>query len=382
MRRLRSRDGRALPEQERHLRQSHQRVTRVSVLDDLFNPIHGAVLTGADGHVIDGSVSMDRDRYVQRQVSLTLANPDGIWTPEGESSLFYWDKYIRVERGVRVEGVDYFASMGVYLIDEISAESTPDEESFDVKGLDRMDRATRSEFTQPKKYAAGVRVGVAIQDLLEDAGIGHRRWSVDDDGQDLINGRHYEVGDGRLEAATKLAHAFGLEVYANADGFIVVRAAPDLNSLPVAWQFTAGEDAVHLGVSKKWSRDRFYNHILVIGETAKGAVVRAEASDTNPDSPTRVGGPMGDRLFKYKSGMVATFAQAQRVANQLLQKHALIEETVKVNHVPLPILEAGDAIRVTDESTNTNAKYLIKSINTPIAGGEANLEVHKVRNLS
>lgn len=380
MQSLRSDAGVNLPDAERVLRGSHQRVTRVSVLDSLFNPLPGFIFTGEDGYAVDGSVSMDATRPIRRTLRLTLANPGGVWTPTDEDSAFYWDKHVKVERGVRVGGVEYFAPLGVFLIDtpEVDARSG----DLSLTGADRMDRATRAEFTAPVTYASATSVGLVLRDLLEDAGVGITNWIVDDAGSTLGAARYYEAGDDYLQAALTLARDFALEVFADARGYMVIQPKPDPADAASAWTFEAGEEATHLGLSKRWSRDRFYNHVLVTGENANQDPVRAEAEITDPSSPLRTSGPMGDRLFKYTSGMITTVGQAQDVADALLWEHALIEEEIRLEHVPNPSLEAGDAITVKDAVTHTDDLYVVSSLDVPLAGGSAQINVKKVRTIS
>lgn len=364
------------------LSRSHQRVTRVTLLDDQYNPLPGGVLTGTDGYALSGSVSHERGRTVARTLSLEIANPDGLWTPTGPGSFLYWDRLIRVERGVRIGGVDFVAPLGVFLIDTPEAQRAGGGHSLSVTGADRMDRATRSRFTAPTSYASGSAVGPVIQDILVDAGVGADRWSIDDGGAVLGATRNYEVDEERMAAANRLALDFSLDVFADARGQMVVRPKPNPLGLPPAWVFEEGPDAVHLGVSKRWSRDKFYNHVLVTGESADQTPVRAEASDTNPSSPTRITGPMGDRLLKYTSAMITTVPQAQAVAASLLWERAMIEESIRLEHVPLPVLEAGDAVIIRDDVTATDAKYVVDAVTIPLAGGSASLDVKHARSLS
>ena len=62
------------------------------------------MLSGALGQTLDGSVAQDARSDVRRELSLELANPDGVWTPEGEASLLYWHRHLRVQLGVSVGG--------------------------------------------------------------------------------------------------------------------------------------------------------------------------------------------------------------------------------------------------------------------------------------
>lgn len=376
---LTSDEGIVLPDTS-ILKRSHQKVVRVSVLDDLFNPIPGAVLTGDAGLVISGRVSMQRGRLVRRTLDVEIVNEDGAFTPEGPLSLFYWNRLLRVERGVYFAGVPYYAPLGVFLIDAPSVDGRASVLS--VSGSDRCDRGTRSEFTSPVSYASGSSVGSVIQMIGTDAGMWDDRWSISDGGATLGTTRSYEAGDGRMAAIQALLTDFSLEMFADANGWIRIQPKVDPATAPVAWTFERGAEATMLGISKKWSRDRFYNHILVTGEAADRTPVRGEASDTNPSSPTRVTGPMGDRLFKYTSGMVTTVAQAQAVAQTLLWEHTLIEEEIDLAHIVNPMLEAGDAIIIREAVTRTDDKYLIEDLTVPLGSGAASLSVKKARALT
>lgn len=382
MQELRSDGGVVLADAPAILRASHQRVTRLSVLDDNFNPLPGLVFTGADGYTLDGSVNQDTSRHVRRTFSASLANPNGVWTPDDEDSPFYWSRLVKLERGVRTGGVEYYAPLGVFQIDAPSVDARG--ETLNLSGSDRVDRATASEFTTPVTYAAGASVGATIRDILEDAGVGAAQWSVDDGGATLGAARNYEVADDRLQAAMTLATSFSLDVFADPNGWMRIRPKIDPMDLAVAWTFRAGADATHIGLSKRWSRDRFYNHVLVTNDTSDSEVtlIRSETSVTDPANPLRVGGPMGDRLYKYVSGMITTQAQADAVAASLLWEHALIEEEISLEHVANPTLEVDDAVYIEDEVTRTNDTYVVRSLDLPIGAGSASLNVKKVRNLN
>lgn len=360
------------------LRQPHQRVTRVSVLDSLYNPLPGLVFTGGSGYALDGSVSQDASRLVRRALRLTLANPGGVWTPDQPSDAFYWDKLLRVERGVRSGGIDYWAPLGVFLIDTPEASSAG---VLAISGADRLDRALRSRFTASTAYASGSGVGASVRDILEDAGVGTTLWSVADGGATLGATRNYEIDDERTSAAKTLAGDFALEVLADANGYAVIRPKQDPSTLPVAWTFAEGVDSTMLELSKSWSRERFYNHVRVVGEAADLSPIVAEASITDPSSPVNTSGPMGDRLFTYKSAMIRTSPQAQSVADSLLWEHALIEEEIRMDFVPHPGLEAGDVVEIVHPDSGTDDRYVIDSITTPLGSGQASLGVHKARSV-
>lgn len=361
----------------------HRRAARVSILDADLHPIEGAVLTGEEGYAIAGSVVMDLGRDVRRTCDVTLVNPGGVWTPREPGDLFYWDRLVKLERGVYTSPSQIeWASLGVFVIDQPQVNVT-DSGGIDLRitGIDRMDRVLRSKFTAPDFYAAGARLQVALADLALDAGIGSGFHRLDDGGKTLAANREFEVGEERIALMRDLALDYSLDVYADADGVFVVEPWRDPMTVATAWEFTAGRDAVMTGLSKTWSKDRLYNHVLVTGESAEGVIVRAEASDTNPASPTRTTGPLGDRLYTYTSAMIRTTGQAQEVANRLLVDHALIEEEIRLPFAPIPFLEVGDVVRIIEPASNTDDRYQIHRLTMPLGAGAATLDVRKLRSL-
>jgi len=121
---------------------------------------------------------------------------------------------------------------------------------------------------------------------------------------------------------------------------------------------------------------------VVWGESADTALplIKAEASVTDPNSPLRITGPMGDRLYTYKSALITSAPQAQAVAASLLWEHALIEEEMDVDHVPHPGLVAGDdAVRVVHPESLTDDLYAVDALTIPLGAGSAGLTIHRAR---
>jgi len=363
------------------LQRSHRRVARVSALDSAFVPIPGGVLSGEDGYVIDGSVTIDRRRAVRRTCSLTIANPDGVWTPSVPGDFFYFGSPIRIERGIYLgDGIEW-VTLGEFLVDGPIIEHTARGSTLQIQAQDRLKKAATSKFASPTTYAISSTVRSVIDDLAQDAGMGAARMRLDDDGSVLGAARVYGEQEDRLSAMTALAHDFGLELFIDGDGVLVLQKVVDLAALPVAWEFTEGDSAVTLGITKGLNDQRLYNHIVVIGESADQSPVKGEALDDNPASPTYVSGPFGDRTYFYSSAMITTTGQANKVAAARLPDLALIEEEISLPIVVNPALEAGDKIRIVDPITMTDAYYLIDSITIPLGAGSSVVQTKTVRPL-
>lgn len=365
------------------LSETHRSTSRVVVLDPATFAELG-VLSGDSGYAIEGTVSMVRRRAIRRTCDLTVANPDGVWTPSGPGSWLFFNSLIRLERGVYLDAdrVEWCV-LGHFLVGRPHADVTPGGSTLQVQGEDRAKLLVRSRFTEPTTYAAGVRIGAVIGAEATVAGMGTTRYRLDDSGKTLTRDRTFEEDESRIDALGDLAHDYGLELYADADGFLTLAEPPDPMTAPVAWTYTAGTDAIHTGLSKEWTDDRLYNHVVVTGEDSDPAlpIVRAEASDTNPSSPAYINGPLGDRLYRYTSAMITSTAMAADVAAKLLREVALIEETIDLPQVTNPALEPGDAVAIVEPVSKTNGRYLVESITTPLHLGVQSLGTKVARSL-
>jgi hypothetical protein len=361
----------------------HRRTSRVALLNaDLTVAEY---ITGDDGVVISGSVSIDSTK--RRSCQVTLVNEDGEWTPTGPDSPLYLNRLIRVERGVYVDDGPEYVTLGVFLIDRPEVDVRESGSTMSVQGQDRLKLAVKSKFTRPTRYYEGEGLGEVIRAIAQDAGMGATLYRLDDDGKNLAADRMFEIGDDRVDAIRLLSTSYGLEAFVDADGYFVVQPAMRPDTIPdPAFTFVRGETAIMLGVRKGWDDDRLYNHSFVSGESSDLlAPVSAEARDLNPLSPVYNPvdgtGPIGDRVFTYTSAMIRSVDQAQDVADALLLEIALVEETIEIPSVVHPALEAGDVIGVIEPLSRTNDAYLIDTLTIPIGPGSMTTASKQVREL-
>jgi hypothetical protein len=365
------------------LTQQHRRVTRVSALDSAFEPIPGAILSGEQGYAVNGSVTIDRRRASQRTCSLTVANPEGVWTPRDAADFFFFGNAIRIERGIRItDELTEWVTLGIFLVDIPTIEIGTAGVTLGVNGQDRMKRAAYSKFAAPTTYTSATRIRDVIADLALDAGMGATRIALDDAGKTLAADRVYDSQEGRLSAMLDLAHDYALDLRVDAEGVLVLEPTRNLTELATVWTFQRGEEAVMLGLTKSFSDQRFYNHVVVVGESADQSPVRGEAMDLNPASPGYIYGPLGDRTYFYSSAMITTTGQAQEVANAFLPEVSLLEEDIRLPIVVNPALEAGDAIAIIEDMSRTDDRYIIDSIDIPLGAGSSTIQTKKLRPLS
>lgn len=364
---------------EAAVRQPHKRAARVTVLDSSLNPL--ATLTGGAGVVLSGSVTIDRTRPIRRTMNLTIANVGGDFTPTDQYGLIYWNRLVKIERGVYVApGTIEYVDLGIFLIDRPSVDVKTTGATLQLQGRDRMKTIEKSRFSAPTTYTAGQRIRDMISDLATDAGFPVAHLDLDDAGKTLQADRTYEAqNDDRLSAAMDLARDYSLELFANALGYLELHVKPDPLTASTAFRFERGAEAIMLGLSREWSDERAYNHVVVTGEAPDQTPVRGEALDLNPASPMYVYGTAGDRPYFYTSAMIRTTGDAQALANAMLPEVGLEEEEISLPSVVHPALEAGDAIEVIEPLSKASGRYFIDAVTIPIGGGPMMIRSKRLR---
>jgi len=365
------------------LRTSHRSTARLVVLDPTTF-VQLAELSGANGYVVGGTVSMDASRAIRRTCDVELANPDGVWTPAGPGSLLFFNALVRLDRGIYLdaETVEWI-TLGHFLVGRPIATAAGGETKLAIQGEDRAKLLVRSRFTAPTTYAAGTRLGALIQTEAQIAGMGTTRYRLDDGGRTLTRDRVFDEDISRIDALSDLATDYGLQLFADAEGYLALAEPPDPETAALAWTFERGDAAIHTAVGREWTDDRLYNHVVATGESADPAFppVRAEAMDTNPASPAYVNGPLGDRVYRYTSAMITSASQAADVAAKLLADVALVTEQIDIPSVANPALEPGDAIAIVDAAAKVSGRYLIDQLVTPLGLAEQSIAAKAARSL-
>lgn len=159
------------------------------------------------------------------------------------------------------------------------------------------------------------------------------------------------------DGVEKMADAIAAEVFAAADGTTYfIRPQPTLQDPPV-WVVDAGRGGVMISASRELTREGVYNAVTARGSTDDGSTpVSATVVDDDGASPTRYGGPFGQRVRYYTSQYLTTVEQCQAAAAALLARTKGYVATVQVEQIPNPALEGGDVILVVmpDGSTQTH----------------------------
>lgn len=351
------------------LRESHTAVCRVDLLRQ------GEVIA-ADVPVLGGDVVDDSAAVVRRSASLTLAPDQALLdllaaSPTADGGLWPLGNELRLRAGVRyAPGDEEYATLGLFRIARPQVVSQAGDLALSITGYDRGRSVSRARFTQPYEVAAGTNYATAIRDLV----VSRLPWLSEAEQQFMATpyttpGLVFTSDDDPWKVAQDMASSIGAELYFDGDGVCVLQPQPDPAYTPPVATYHEGEDATVLSVSRDLDDEQAYNGVIVVGEgTDNAAPVRAEAWDTDPDSPTYydpahpADSVYGAVPMFITSQYVTTVEQAQEAANANLARVAGVVESVEFSAVNNPAHTAGDVVEIRRQVVNVDGVYILDSV--------------------
>jgi hypothetical protein len=183
----------------------------------------------------------------------------------------------------------------------------------------------------------------------------------------------------RTTAINNMAASAGIEVFYDFTGRAIIRDEPKLSNTPV-WSVNATDDGVFIDGQRKRSRQRTYNVVVVFSTAPDGLGFPTQiVADTDPTSPTWVGGPMGRVPYFFPNAVMANGTAARKAGvtrlNKVKSKFTQLSLTAQVN----PALGEGDVIMVTLPD-GTIERHLVDSFNVPLTiDGDQRIETRTSR---
>jgi hypothetical protein len=350
------------------LRGGHTYATRVT-----FRNADLTRLFEVDTALVEGSVQSDRKRHVRFTGSLSLVNELGLFTPASPASFVWPGRVVRIERGALLGNTAQLAPLMTGLIGSpsVTREGTV---TFDLRG--RLDLADQ-QFSDAIVFGARTRLRDMVRALCELAGMGTAdELYVLDDGQAVLNAdRGFDASENMLRAMVELVEAFGLELYDDALGRVVLRPFPDPAETDPAWDFGPGVLTALTDLERTLQGRRVYNRVRARSIAPDGYPRYAEARDTNPLSPT-YWTPDYDRPSPLVE-VAESLGQADLLAyvRRLLIEGATTDEVGRGQAYPIPLVAAGDVV------TADGQRVLLDTVTMPLRGGEMAFEYRTARSL-
>ena len=351
--------------------------TRVTRRIEIYES-DGATLwteVGDAERLIDGSVTVDYDRDERRAFDLTLDNSDGLLRHDPYNGLWY-DKIIKVYRGVRTATWEYETQIGEFMIDRIDEAHFP--RHIHITGRDYSKKMLLSKLEKSTTFVAGTSISQIVNALAANSGVFNTL--INTLGQVLGSDIPIERGTTRWQAAKDICTAYSLEIFFNARGILIVRPFRDPVTSPVAQKLRTGLDGNLVSYSKSANDSRLYNVVVAVGDDqdsiAAGVLIYGEARNTEPSSPTRLqtpGEPGGltPRTLHVVSSVFATSAQAQKYCDDIIKVAALEEYELAFSSLVYPWWEVGEIVEFEDPRRGVDepSRFLLTNLSFPMAPG-------------
>ena len=331
-------------------------------------------ITAWDKRLVDGAISVDRERDERRIAEFTLENSDNLLelNPLGG---FYYDKVLRAYWGIEYwfngERRSWETPVGEFLIDRIAEDNFPD--VVQVSCRDFTKKCLVSKLSQSMAFPIGTPIETIIGALAANAGV--EKFALPYTGMSYNRDVSFARGTPRWEVMKEIAASVSLEVFFRRDGYLTMGDLPDPTNTPISWVFKSGIDGSLVRYKRTANDSRIFNHIIVVGTAGEtngiASTIFGEAINDDLGSPTSRPNLRQDRVDSIESDLFMTNPDAQNYADARLRIGSLETYEVSFEGVIIPWLEAGDIVDVHDgtELETTARRFLLGNYSLPMKLG-------------
>ena len=359
------------------LKGSHQQVCRVDAYRGgrLVSPALGLPVTG-------GQVSLTAGQAIRAQVSVTIADPDGVWAPKADGPLSPYGSELNIRLGVAA-GRTYTLLSVVWApitvartsqrwqpytrVDKVVQVSRG--ASNDITATDRAEIVGGAKFmarTQPANSTVFAEIASLLRGIVP-------YWSPPAGVADKAIPTGITYADDRLAAIGDLAGVVNCDFIFRGDGVATLtpRAAFPIPTSSV-WALPSGPEGQPPAVilDRELNRDGVYNGVIARGTSFNGTAIIGQA--VIGDGPLRWNGPLGQIPYFVDSPTIGTQADADTAAaGQLAKLQAERAQTLTVETVSNPALEPGDVVSLALANGSVNG--LVTALSWPLTPGPMSL---------
>ncbi|THV26013.1 DUF5047 domain-containing protein [Glycomyces paridis] len=329
--------------------------------------------TGDDpeGETIDllgGDVQYDATADIYANASVSLA---GEWPRRATDPLApYGARELFLRRGIATGDGDVWVSLGYFRLNSTGEDDVTASGQVPIALTcpDRMAAIIDDRFMAPRQLAAGRTVGAVIRDLVTET-MPSAVVDFDDEFEFATLARSVIGQESRLELLRDICKAGAKVMHFGGDGRLKVRSLPGVEA-PL-WDIAAGEHGVLIKASRKLTRERVYNVIVVRSSGADmNAPVQAIVADMDPTSPTYVNGPFGRVPRFYTSPLLTTAAQCHDAGVALLSQSLGMPYNASLTAICNPAIRPWDTARVT-YPTGDREVHIMQSVTVPLDAATA-----------
>lgn len=319
--------------------------------------------------LVTGSISVDYGRDERRTIDLTLANTDGVLTSRSGEG-FWYNKVLKVYRGVRYGDDTWETQMGEFLIDKIDSDLRSG--MIKVSGRDPWKKLMTSKLQYSMSFPAGTYLYELVRALAANAGI--TKLKIPFTNETLSSALDLERGTERGAVIKQACNSHNYDVYFDNQGYLTMEKYADPTLSPSVIVFKTGPSGNLVDYQKSINDSRLYNHVIVYGdrEAVEGGTILmpyfGEAKNENPNSPTSIQ-EIGDRVWTFASSFFTSDDQCQELANSRLAILSLETYEINWSSIYYPWLDVGRIVDVIepDATIETPTKFLLDTIDFPLS---------------
>lgn len=339
-------------------------VTRMTARIEILNGDGSVFLNDLD--IEAGSISVSLDRGERRTIEITLDdherrinhNPGGLW----------YDKILVPYRGITYREHVWEAPLGRFYIDRISEPDFPN--YVHISGRDQTKQLLLNKLPWATTFGPNEAPEDVIRTIALNGGV--TRLNLEITGKTLGRYFTFERGTSRWEIISSLAEAFGMEVFFDPGGYLVLRTVRDPTTSPSIWTFQTGPEVGNLVRFTKSANDtRLFNHIVVLGQSTAQIPVTGEAENTRIGSPSAID-LIKRRTYSYESNFVTTQTQAEDLATTLLHVMSLESYEMEFESLVASWLEVGEVVDILDPEpwVDQPTRFLLTDLTIPLGLGQ------------
>lgn len=278
---------------------------RVPVLDPAGVEVGDVPATGL-------TVDFDGEAMERWELELTLSDP--AWVPTRDSDALDGRSGLRARPYWQLLNPDGSLMIEIPLctvwLEDPDIDDDGTSVSVSVRGFDAVNRARRGGYGGATIDVSGMTVSAALAVTLEALAVTDYRIAA----ATATVPDPYVLGgkDDPWDDVVDLAEMAGCDVWADRMGAIIVAPRPDPQSVRLDWQ--EGPDCPVVALKRSPRTSSIRNRVVCSSSSPDVTPVSVVVEDTDPGSPTWVGGPFGVRETPIQSDKIADEEGARNMA--------------------------------------------------------------------
>lgn len=327
-----------------------------------------------------GTLAINGDSPIRRSFKLSLDNSLGEFI-FGEQNLIWIDKRLKLYIGLKTwNGNIEYIPTGVFVLTEPEDSHTLEGKPATINAVDKAYFMTdkRGKFVNEQIIQAGVKITDAIKIIASH--VGETMFNFDNVTDTVPYELTYSGDENRWNAIQELATLAKCTVFYDVYGYLRLKKI-DLNKFenePITWEYKYGDpkEKLYAGNIRTFNDSNLYNDIVVLGGSSDTATCRYRLTvdETNPlwtNHPYSVQ-RIGYNTFHWNNGnpdpLLSTDDECKWRAKFMLMQYLGFTEDIQLSISPNYLHDVDDVIWIEDvENGISGSKYLIKSINLPLA---------------